>query len=63
MKAHVEPLNLQCSIGWGNISSWEKFRDAEHLLKTMEVVHWACEEIFVDPIITARRQVDVLAIA
>ncbi len=35
----------------------------EHLLKTMEMVQRACEELFVDAVVPTRRHVVILAIA
>ncbi len=62
MKGHVEPLHLQCSVGLRDISLGEKLLGTKHLFKTMEMVQRACEEIFMDAMVSARRQVDVLAI-
>jgi hypothetical protein len=62
MKRHVEPLHLQCGVGLGDISLGEKLRDTKHLFKTMEMVQRAQKELFMDAMVSARRQVDVLAI-
>ncbi len=62
MERHIKPLHLQCSIGLRDVSLREKLRDLKHLFKTMEMVQRACEELFMDAMVSARHQVDVLAI-
>jgi hypothetical protein len=62
MKGHVEPLHLQCGVGLGDISLREKLCDTKHLFKMMEMVQRACKELFMDAMVSARCQVDVLVI-
>jgi hypothetical protein len=62
MERHVEPLYLKSSIGWRKIPLGKELHDAEHLLKKMEVVQRACEELPVDAMVPTRCQVVVLAI-
>jgi hypothetical protein len=35
MKAHIEPLNLQSSVGFCEISLRKEFRNSQHLLEPM----------------------------
>ncbi len=62
MKRYVEPLYLKRGIGWRKIPLGKELCDVEHLLKMMEMVQRACEELLVDTMVPTRRQVVVLAI-
>jgi hypothetical protein len=61
-KKHVEPLYLKSGVGWRKNPLGKELRDVEHLLKTMEMVQRACEELLVNAMVPTRRQVIVLAI-
>ena len=56
VKSHVEPLNLQRSIGVRDVSLGEHLRDSQHLFKPMEMVQQQDEEILTDSVIATWTQ-------
>ncbi len=62
VKRHVEPLYLKSGFGWRKIPLEKELCDAEHLLKMMEMIQKAHEELLVDAMVPTRRQVVVLVI-
>ncbi len=62
MKRYVEPLYLKSGVVCRKIPLGKELCDAEHLLKMMDVVQRACEELLVDAMVPTRRQVVVLLI-
>ncbi len=60
--AHVEPFHLQRDIRIQHVASRKLSGDALHLLELMEMIHWRRHEILVEHLISAGRQIDILAI-
>ena len=61
VEGHVKPLHLQCLVRHRDVTCGHQLRNAEHLLKSMEMVHRRRHEILMDLVVSARHHVDVLA--
>ena len=63
VEAHIEPLNLQCSVGVWDVSLKEHLQDSQHLFKPMEMVQRQDKEILMDFEMATWTHIDLLVVA
>ncbi len=63
MKGHIEPLNLQQSLGVWDVSLGEHLRNLQHLFEPMEMVQRRDKEILTNSVIATWTDIDPLAVA
>ncbi len=63
VKGHVEPFDLQRSVGGRDISLGENLHNSQHLFKPMEMIQRGDKEILTDSVIAAWHHIDPLAVA